>query len=149
MCNEGKFKVQGSMHLKCRDRSNEVTEVDMYMYNWIMSLIKLCKAMSESSSTVKSAKGIVRQGPWEAVLSGGRVDMASSVSHMAGDVKPQQGSFFNNNLWSITWKAAVKSNNTATNIIVLSIYFNQSSSHLCQYITCWVPFYINMLKVCC
>jgi hypothetical protein len=66
MCNEGKLKVQGGMQLKYRDSSNEVTEVDMY--NWIMSLIRLCKAMSESSSTVKSAKRVTQQGLWEAVL---------------------------------------------------------------------------------
>jgi hypothetical protein len=36
--------------------------------------------MSESSSTVKSVKRVVQQGPWEAVLSGGRVDMVGGVS---------------------------------------------------------------------
>jgi hypothetical protein len=33
MCNEGKLKVQGDMQLKYRDISNEVTEVNMYIYN--------------------------------------------------------------------------------------------------------------------
>jgi hypothetical protein len=33
MFSGGKLKVQGGMQLKCRNSSNEVTEVHMYMYN--------------------------------------------------------------------------------------------------------------------